>query len=81
MQEDVVRRGRLSGERTEEINQFLSSMDADRCIAEADLLVDIAHLLMLERQNVIDRENAAAIMKVLLAMQGRSTQRSLFRTF
>jgi argininosuccinate lyase len=69
MQEDVVRRGRLSGERTGEINQFLSSMDADRCIADADLLVDIAHLMMLERQGVIDRENAAAIMKVLLAMQ------------
>jgi argininosuccinate lyase len=69
MQEDVVRRGRLSGNRTEGINQFLSSMDADRSIAEADLLVDIAHLLMLERQGVTDRASAAAIMKVLLGMQ------------
>ena len=53
MQEDVVRRGRLSGERTQGIKQFLSSMDADRSIAGADLLVDIAHLLMLKRQDVI----------------------------
>jgi argininosuccinate lyase len=68
MQEDVVRRGRLSGERAEEIYQFLSSMNADRNIAEADLLVDIAHLLMLERQKVIDRASAAAVMKVLLVM-------------
>ncbi|MEI6840074.1 MAG: argininosuccinate lyase [Methanomicrobiales archaeon] len=70
MQEDVVRRGRLSGERTQEIQQFLSSMDADRSIAGADLLVDIAHLLMLKRQNVIDHDNAVAIMRVLLGMQG-----------
>ncbi len=69
MQEDVVRRGRLSGVRTEEINQFLSSMDADRNIAMADVLVDIAHLLMLRRQNVIDHDNAATIMKVLLGMR------------
>jgi argininosuccinate lyase len=69
MQEDVVRRGRLSGERTREIQQFLSSMDADRSIAGADLLVDIAHLLMLKRQNVIGQDNAAAIMRVLLGMQ------------
>jgi len=69
MQEDVVRRGRLSGERTQEIKQFLSSMDADRNIAEADVLVDIAHLLMLKRQNIIDHDNAAAVMKLLLGMQ------------
>ena len=69
MQEDVVRRGRLSGERAPGIKQFLSSMDADRSIAEADLLVDIAHLLMLKRQNLIDQDNAAAIMRVLLGMK------------
>lgn len=69
MQEDVVRRGRLSGERTGELQRFLSSMDADRSIAEADLLVDIAHLLMLKRQNLIGHENAKAIMAVLLGMR------------
>ena len=35
---------------------FLSSMRADRCIAEADILVDIAHVLMLEKQKIIDRD-------------------------
>ena len=69
MQEDVVRRGRLSGERDLEIKQFLSSMDADRNIADADLLVDIAHLLMLKRQNIVDQENAVTIMRVLLGMK------------
>lgn len=78
MQEDVVRRGRLSGERVPEIKQFLSSMEADRSIAEADLLVDIAHLLMLKRQDVIDHDNAVAIMKVLLGMQGNGVPEEAF---
>jgi argininosuccinate lyase len=78
MQEDVVRRGRLSGERTQGIKQFLSSMDADRSIAGADLLVDIAHLLMLKRQNVIDHDNAVVIMRVLLGMQGAGVPEEAF---
>ena len=78
MQEDVVRRGRLSGERVPAIKQFLSSMEADRSIAEADLLVDIAHLLMLKRQDVIDHDNAVAIMKVLLGMQGNGVPEEAF---
>jgi argininosuccinate lyase len=36
--------------------KFLSSMRADRCIADADILVDIAHVLMLDKQKIIDRE-------------------------
>jgi len=78
MQEDVVRRGRLSGERVPGIKQFLSSMDADRSIAEADLLVDIAHLLMLKRQGVIDHDNAVAIMRVLLGMHGTGVPEEAF---
>jgi argininosuccinate lyase len=78
MQEDVVRRGRLSGERTQGIKQFLSSMEADRSIAEADLLVDIAHLLMLKRQNIIDHDNAVAIMRVLLGMHGTGVPEEAF---
>jgi len=66
MQEDRIRRGRLGGERGCEVSRFLSSMEADRMIAEADILVDMAHLLMLRRQDLIGGEHARAIMKVLI---------------
>ena len=68
MHEDVVRRGRLSGERSEEIKSFLSSMEADTYIAKEDVLVDMAHLLMLHRQNIIAPVHAKALMKALLVL-------------
>lgn len=66
MVHDVIREGRLSGIRSGEVAAFLSSRDADRWIAEADVQVDIAHLLMLHRQGIIEQEPAAAVMEVLL---------------
>jgi argininosuccinate lyase len=68
MRSDVVRLGRLSGERTGEMMRFLSSMQADRHIADADILVDIAHVLMLDKQKIIDREVTKQILPALLAM-------------
>jgi argininosuccinate lyase len=66
MPNDVIRRGRLSGERTGEMMHFLSSMKADRCIADADILVDIAHVLMLHKQQIIGREPARKLLEALL---------------
>ena len=71
MRTDVVRLGRLSGERTGEMMRFLSSMRSDRCIADADVLVDIAHVLMLERQKIIGTD----IAKQLPAGAPRAQQR------
>ena len=71
MRTDVVRLGRLSGERTGEMMRFLSSMRSDRCIADADVLVDIAHVLMLERQKIIGND----IAKQLLLRSWNSTAR------
>jgi argininosuccinate lyase len=68
MRTDVVRMGRLSGERTGEMMHFLSSMQADRHIADADILVDIAHVLMLDKQKIIDREVTKQILPALLEM-------------
>ncbi len=62
MRTDVVRLGRLSGERTGEMMRFLSSMRSDRCIADADVLVDIAHVLMLERQRIIGTDIAKRLL-------------------
>jgi argininosuccinate lyase len=68
MPDDVVRRGRLTGERTGEMMHFLSSMKADRCIADADILVDIAHTLMLQKQKIIGDEPARKLLAGLLVL-------------
>jgi argininosuccinate lyase len=68
MRTDVVRLGRLSGERTGEMMHFLSSMRSDRYIADADILVDIAHVLMLEKQKIIDRDIAKQLLAALLEL-------------
>jgi len=47
---------------------FLSSMHADRCIADADVLVDIAHVLMLDRQKIIDRTITKQLIPALLEL-------------
>jgi argininosuccinate lyase len=66
MRNDVVRRGRLAGERTGEMMQFLSSMEADQHIADADVLVDIAHVMMLSKQQIIGSETASPLLAALL---------------
>jgi argininosuccinate lyase len=68
MRTDVVRLGRLSGERSGEMMHFLSSMQADRHIADADILVDIAHVLMLDRQKINDRRVTKKILSALVEM-------------
>ncbi|HQN92185.1 MAG TPA: lyase family protein, partial [Methanoculleus sp.] len=66
MRTDQIREGRLAGERSHDIERFLASMDADRWIARADLLVDMAHLLGLQRQGIIEDAPARALMAALL---------------
>jgi len=66
MAKDVVRKARLSGERTSDTESLLSSMEADRNIASADLLVDLAHLVMLSRQKIINEVHAKEMLCELL---------------
>lgn len=68
MTRDVVRKARLSGERTEDIESLLSSMEADRNIASSDVLVDMAHLVMLTRQRIVNETHAKTLMRELLEM-------------
>lgn len=68
MQKDVVRQGRLGGSRTRDIESFLSSMEADHQIARSDLMVDMAHLLMLTEMGIVKRSDAGAIQKILVRM-------------
>jgi len=59
---DVVRRDRFSGGPARE---FLSSLDADRRIFDADLAVDRAHVVMLAEQDIVDDGVAGEILAAL----------------
>ena len=78
MPNDVVRRGRLAGERSGEMMHFLSSMMADRHIADADILVDIAHVMMLAKQRILDPETACGLLSALLALYDDGIPESAF---
>jgi len=78
MRNDVVRRGRLSGERTGEMMHFLSSMAADRHIAEADILVDIAHVMMLSKQRILDETTTRPLLAALLKLYDEGIPESAF---
>ena len=78
MRKDVVRHGRLSGKRSETTMKFLSSMQADRYIADADILVDIAHVLMLNKQKIIGRAVAQQLMAALLGIHDEGIPEDVF---
>jgi len=78
MRTDVVRLGRLSGERSGAMMHFLSSMQADRHIADADILVDIAHVLMLDKQKIIDRSITKKLLPALLQMYDEGVPEEAF---
>ena len=59
---DVVRRERFSGGPA---RGFMSSLAADERIFAADIAVDRAHVVMLDEQDIIEREDAAAILGAL----------------
>ena len=58
----VVRRDRFSGGPA---RSFLSSMDDDGRIFQADLAVDRAHVVMLAEQGIVTDDDAAAILDAL----------------
>jgi argininosuccinate lyase len=78
MRNDVVRRGRLSGERTGEMMHFLSSMVADRQIADADILVDIAHVVMLSKQRILGEETVRPLLSALIGLYDEGIPESAF---
>jgi len=64
--EGVVRRGRFSGGPA---RAFLSSLAADERIFAADLAVDRAHVVMLAEQEIVDDDDAAAILRALAEVE------------
>jgi argininosuccinate lyase len=63
---DVIRRERFSGGPA---RGFLSSMEADRRLFEADLAVDRAHVVMLAEQGIIAESEAGEIFEALSAVE------------
>ncbi|MGP8337939.1 MAG: argininosuccinate lyase [Methanosarcinaceae archaeon] len=66
---DILRRGRLATAPDEEIIKFISSMDADKWIFEADIAVDLAHTVMLKEQGIIGMCDCAGILEGLLKIR------------
>ncbi|MCW3132598.1 MAG: argininosuccinate lyase [Candidatus Methanospirare jalkutatii] len=57
-----------------EISDFLKSLEADRWIFNADILVDEAHVVMLAEQGILKREDARAILAALGDLKRRSDE-------
>ncbi|NYT19310.1 MAG: argininosuccinate lyase, partial [Methanosarcinales archaeon] len=66
---DILRRGRLASVPDEEIIEFTSSMSADKWIFNSDVLVDLAHTVMLKERNVIRAEDCQKILEGLLKIR------------
>lgn len=78
MARDHIRRGRLTEERNASILHFLSSKESDRWIADADVLVDLAHLVMLHKQRLIGDNAARALADVLLDLHEHGLPERVF---
>ncbi len=58
-------RSRLERDMDENALKLTSSMDFDEHIFHYDIIVDYAHVIMLEKQGIISRESARKILKAL----------------
>lgn len=61
----IIRRSRFERPQDEAAAEFLSSMSQDRKILDADIWVDKAHVLMLNRQRIVSNEHAHTILGAL----------------
>jgi len=77
---DILRRGRLASVPDEEIINFTSSMNADKWIFKADILVDLAHTIMLKERKIIKAEDCKKILEGLLYGRGRYRWQNAFRS-
>lgn len=59
---DILRRSRFNEDPDEAVHDFISSIEQDRKILDADIWVDRAHVLMLNRQGIVSKADATAIL-------------------
>ncbi|AEF96657.1 argininosuccinate lyase [Methanotorris igneus] len=62
---NILRRGRLGNSVKNDVAKYTTSLDFDREIFEADILCDIAHVIMLMENNIISKEDAKKIIEGL----------------
>ncbi|MFQ5887198.1 MAG: argininosuccinate lyase [Candidatus Hydrothermarchaeales archaeon] len=61
----MLRGGRLGEEMDERVAKYTSSLEFDREIFEYDVLNDMAHVIMLSEQGIIERNEVSDILKEL----------------
>lgn len=61
----MLRGGRLGEEMDEKVAKYTSSLEFDKNIFEYDVLTDLAHVVMLSEQSIIDEGDASDILKEL----------------
>lgn len=62
---DILRKGRFNADMDKDVKSFLQSIDADRWLFDADLLVDRVHVIMLAEQEIISDDDASGILDAL----------------
>jgi len=71
----IIRRSRFKRPQDEAAAEFLSSLSQDRKILDADIWVDKAHVLMLNRQKMVSNEHARAILSALDAIASSNREK------
>ena len=62
---NILRRGRLGNSIKEDVAKYTTSLEFDKEIFEADILCDIAHVIMLYEQGIIKKEDSKKIIEGL----------------
>ena len=68
--DDILRRGRFKAPKDSFALRYSSSIDFDRKILEADILVDMAHTIMLTETGILSKEDGAKILDALDKIRG-----------
>jgi argininosuccinate lyase len=68
MKQNIIRKGRLA-EFDEQALRFTSSIDVDAWFFRYDILIDLAHVTMLEKQRIITRTTFEELKKALLKIE------------
>ncbi len=66
---NILRRGRLEDAQEDKILRYTSSMEADRWLFNSDIVVDLAHTVMLKEQCIINKEDCSKILSGLLRIR------------
>jgi argininosuccinate lyase len=75
---DQIRKERFGGDRGPLIAESLLSASTDRCIAYCDLRVNMAHVLMFAKHNLIDLVVASALLSHLHSYMNEGFPESVF---